>query len=267
MFVDIRTSSDLVGKSEEIATLYHDTFERQLDLAEWRWFYVDNPAGPAYASLFYENDRLLGHYAVVPSLLCESGQQVVGYRSMTTMVHPDGRGRGLFIELANRTFAMLAEDGVPLVYGFPNGNSAHGFAKYLGWSMRSPDRIVDFSGAELLKQESLLESLTADAELRWDAKDVAQAKWRVSRPRVVFETAPGLVTKLHEGRRNILHIDMEGLSSIDPLAMYRVMVPFDHEPKAMESRKVMDYQFGHRFFDRRKTHTMIKHELIMSDVF
>src|SRR5664280_921407 len=161
MYVDIRTKSDLRDKSGEIATLFRYSFDRDLDFDDWRWFYVDNPAGPAYVSLFYEHDHLLGHYAVVPSLLSHRGQQVIGYRSMTTMVHPDGRGRGLFTELANRTYAMLLQDGAPLVYGFPNGNSAHGFAKYLDWSLSPADRIVDFSGAELLKHKSLIAALTA----------------------------------------------------------------------------------------------------------
>jgi GNAT superfamily N-acetyltransferase len=267
MFLDIRKRNDLLAKREEIADLFRRSFERELDLDDWQWFYVENPAGPAYVSLFYEHDRLLGHYAVVPSLLSHRGQQVIGYRSMTTMVHPDGRGRGLFTELANRTYAMLLQDGAPLVYGFPNGNSAHGFAKYLDWSLSPADRIVDFSGVELLKEESLIAALTADADLCWDVENQAQAAWRVSQPRRVFKAVPGLVTKIHEGRHNLLHIDARGLAGIDPLATYRVLVPFEYEPDLMESRKVMNHQFGIRFFDETMAKTGIKRELIMSDVF
>jgi len=266
MFVDIRTRNGLVARCGEIAALFRESFDREFDLDDWRWFYLDNPVGPSYVSLFYEGDRLLGHYAVVPSLLNHNGQQVIGYRSMTTMVHPDGRGRGLFTQLAQRTYAMLVEDGALLVYGFPNKNSAHGFAKYLGWSLRPADRIVDFLGGELIKQESLIASLTTDSDLSWDVESRPQAEWRVDRPKTVFREAPGLVTKMHEGRHNILHVEMRGLSSIDPLATYRVLVPFDYEPDAMDSRKVMDYQFGARFFDDGKV-CEIKRELIMSDVF
>lgn len=267
MFIDIRSTSDLIDRREEIAILFRSSFDRELDLDEWRWFYVDNPAGPARVSLFYENNRLLGHYAVAPSMLSLGGQSVIGYRSMTSMVHPDGRGRGLFTQLAKRTYVMLIDDGAPLVYGFPNQNSAHGFAKNLDWSLSPADRVVDFSGIQLLKQKTLLNLLAAGSELCWDTENSVQASWRSSRPGAVFTETPGLVTKLYEGIHNILHIESKGFASIDPLAKYRVLVPHDHRPDFMETRKVMDYQFGARFFDRSMAQITIKRELIMSDVF
>jgi GNAT acetyltransferase-like protein len=65
--------------------------------------------------------------------LCVAGRAVPAALSMTTMTHPDYRGRGLFPQLGQRLYARLVEAGVTLVYGFPNASSHRGFVGQLGW--------------------------------------------------------------------------------------------------------------------------------------
>lgn len=267
MYLDIRTKDELVAREDEISKLFQASFGRELSAEEWRWFYVDNPVGPAYVSLFYEGGQLLGHYAVVPTLLRMRGQSFIAYRSMTTMVHPDGRGRGLFTELANRVYKMLQDDKASMVYGFPNGNSAPGFAKYLGWLLLTTDRVVDFRGAELLADPCLCQALTAPADIEWDIQDAEQAAWRFCKPNTTTASLPGLVTKPYEGTLNVLHLGKDGLSNIQPEAIYRVLVPADFKPEAMQARALFDYQFGYRVFDPRFEGASFRRELVMSDVF
>jgi GNAT superfamily N-acetyltransferase len=58
---------------------------------------------------------------------------VVATLSLDTMVHPDFRGQGMFTKLAEDLYGRIANDGMPIVYGFPNAQSHGGFVKYLKW--------------------------------------------------------------------------------------------------------------------------------------
>ena len=49
------------------------------------------------------------------------------------MTHPDYRGLGLFVTLAEKTYNAMAEAGSALVWGFPNANSHRGFVRDLQW--------------------------------------------------------------------------------------------------------------------------------------
>lgn len=271
MYIDIKTQTELLAKKEEIYLLFEASFGQKLEEADWHWFYINNPSGPAYVSLFYDDDsgQLLGHYAVIPTKFTYMGESFIAYRSMTTMVHPEGRGRGLFTEMANRVYDLLEQDKAALVYGFPNANSAPGFAKHLGWNLMKHDRIVDFRGNEILNDTALVQVLTqaGDNRITWDTNDIAQSKWRIENPNAKMHVSPGLVTKDYDGLINVLHISSAGLSHINPAAMYRVLVPagFNHDHIAQCGG--FEYQFGYRVFDPRFINAIFRRELIMSDVF
>lgn len=61
-----------------------------------------------------------------------------GAQSLDTLTAEAYRGRGLFQELAEGLYEQLGEAGLSLVYGFPNGNSVHGFESRLGWTILDP---------------------------------------------------------------------------------------------------------------------------------
>lgn len=267
MYVDITTKDELLSYEPEIHDLFLASFGKSISSDDWRWLYIDNPTGPAHVSLFYDNNQLLGHYAVVPTLLTFKGETFLAYRSMTTMVHPEGRGRGLFLDLANRVYAALQDKNVSLVYGFPNKNVADARSKYLKWTLTDPDRIVDLSGSEILSDTELCDVLTARADIEWDSDEVKQAAWRVAKPTTEFICKPGLVAKIYEGKINILHINKEGLDFIDPNSNYRLLLPSGFKPEIMQDRAAFTYQFGCRIFDSKFENSKIRTELIMSDVF
>lgn len=267
MYVDIKDKKALFEKEGEIAQLFLDSFGKPLSSDEWRWFYIDNPVGDPYVSLFYENGKLLGHYAVLPTLLSFRGKSFVAYRSMTTMVHPDGRGKGLFTELAKRVYSMLEADGASMVYGFPNANSAPGFIRNLGWTLLTPDRVFDFSGSEILENQDLQKALLETADVEWDSIDEAQANWRFSMPGAVVERKPGLVVKEYQGVWNILHVDPNGLNSIERCQRYRVLLSDGYSESLLNKSPLFEYQFGFRLFDSAYQGANFRREFVMSDVF
>jgi hypothetical protein len=72
-------------------------------------------------------------YGVLPVKMTLHGKSVTAAQSANTMTHPLHQGKGLFTQLAKRTYEEAARAGIPVVFGFPNKNSYPGFKKKLDW--------------------------------------------------------------------------------------------------------------------------------------
>ena len=83
-------------------------------------------------------NKTAGIYAIAPVYFKINNEVVVGSQSLDTITDVNYRGQGLFIKLANSVYEKAAKDDLKLVYGFPNGNSIHGFSKKLGWEVLDP---------------------------------------------------------------------------------------------------------------------------------
>lgn len=73
-------------------------------------------------------------YGVYPCMIEYQGKKYLVAQSGDTMTHSKHVGKGLFTQLAQKTYEYCKENGFHLVYGFPNENSFPGFIKRLGWS-------------------------------------------------------------------------------------------------------------------------------------
>lgn len=106
-----------------------------------RWQYLESPMRRLFVDLALDpeaGERIAGIYAVFPVAFRIAGRVVSGAQSLDTLTDAGYRGRGLFVELAQSVYGRLRDDGFALVYGFPNGNSAHGFFKHLEWVSMNP---------------------------------------------------------------------------------------------------------------------------------
>lgn len=81
---------------------------------------------------------LTGIYAVFQNRFMSNGKVVTGSQSLDTLVAPEGRGKGLFNKLASQVYKEAEDRNIAFVYGFPNGNSAHGFFNKLEWINLDP---------------------------------------------------------------------------------------------------------------------------------
>lgn len=122
------------GDEARIIELFQRSFGRALPPAFWEWRFRDNPAGPELIELAWDGDVLAAHYAVCPVIVDVGGEPRRTALSMTTMTHPDYRGRGIFTTLAERLYARMGASGHAMVWGFPNTLSHRGFVRDLGWS-------------------------------------------------------------------------------------------------------------------------------------
>jgi hypothetical protein len=123
------------GDQNEIKKLYEFVFDTPMPLDLWNWRYLENPTGKVAILLAIsgEDGTLAGQYALCPMPMTMGAEDIVGALSLDTMVHPNFQGQRMFTILAEDLYQRIADDGVPVVYGFPNGQSHPGFEKYLKW--------------------------------------------------------------------------------------------------------------------------------------
>jgi GNAT superfamily N-acetyltransferase len=102
------------------------------------WLYRSNPDGQVVGFDARDGDRLAAHYVCIPARAQVGGQEVSVLLSLNTATHPDYQGRGLFTELAERTYAAGAALGYDCVYGVANAQSTPGFIRKLKFQLVGP---------------------------------------------------------------------------------------------------------------------------------
>lgn len=77
-------------------------------------------------------------YATMPVPIQICGSKVPACQSLDTLTDTDHRGKGLFVNVAKKVYEKAKSKNFAFVYGFPNGNSVHGFTKKLNWKLLDP---------------------------------------------------------------------------------------------------------------------------------
>ncbi|MBL0314575.1 MAG: GNAT family N-acetyltransferase [Flavobacteriales bacterium] len=132
------------GDEKQILELFHISFGKPLSDAYWQWRFANQPEGKMMIMLMWDNERLVGHYAVSPVRMLIGGAEVLTSLSMTTMTHPEYSGRGIFTDLAESLYSeQKTKNQLAAVWGFPNHNSHYGFIKNVQW--RNLEQIPTFS--------------------------------------------------------------------------------------------------------------------------
>jgi hypothetical protein len=84
----------------------------------------------------YNAERIpIGYYGVIPCFMKLANRTILAAQSADTMTHPQHRFKGLFVELSNLTFQLCRDNGIKLLFGFPNQNSLPGALNKLGWQI------------------------------------------------------------------------------------------------------------------------------------
>lgn len=102
------------------------------------WLYRANPDGQVVGFDARDGDRLAAHYVCIPARAQVGGEDVQVLLSLNTATHPDYQGKGLFTQLAERTYAAGADLGYDCVYGVANANSTPGFIRKLQFHLVGP---------------------------------------------------------------------------------------------------------------------------------
>lgn len=80
-----------------------------------------------------ESNEPAAFYGVYSYPVVLNTQTIMAAQSGDTMTHKNHTGKGLFIELAKRTYELARNSGIGFIFGFPNEHSYPGFVKKLNW--------------------------------------------------------------------------------------------------------------------------------------
>lgn len=89
-----------------------------------------------YIAYHKESNQPAAFYGVYAHPYVCNEKKYFVVQSGDTMTHKKHTGKGLFTLLAKLTYKLSQENGVSMVYGFPNDNSYPGFTKKLLWTHR-----------------------------------------------------------------------------------------------------------------------------------
>jgi GNAT superfamily N-acetyltransferase len=179
MGVDFRPYAD--GEEQKILSLFRHVFGWDLSLDFWRWRQLENPAGGPWTEMGWDGERLVGHYAASAAKLCVNGEPVSACLSMSTMVHQDYRGQGIFERSAESIYARLKDSGVKAVFGFPNNKVHRPRIQKVGWQdiYEIPTLVHDIADAQRWRPTTALTVQEFDARFDrfWDRVKCRHAIW------------------------------------------------------------------------------------------
>ena len=139
------------------------------------WQYAQNPSGKIVGFNAMAGDTIAGHYVTQPLVANFNGNLTKGLLSLNTATHNDHRGKGLFTQLAEKSYEAAAAEGYEFVIGVANQNSVHGFLNKLG-----------FASLGLLKAKiglgkvpEIITGSKVDYERAWNAETL---NWRLANP-------------------------------------------------------------------------------------
>ena len=118
---------------QDLAGLYREVYGRAIPVDYFIKKYDTSFTGIENMGFIARKDnRPVAYYGVIPCYLKNGNERILAAQSVDTMTHPHHRRKNLFIQLARLTFELCRENGVRIIFGFPNQNSIAGFQK-LGW--------------------------------------------------------------------------------------------------------------------------------------
>lgn len=238
----VSSKTDLVRHESAIESLFLSCFGDKLSLELWRWAYLDNPNGEPVATLCYDGDTLVGHYAAIPLSLTAAPEPVKAYLSMTTMVAATHRQHGLFVKLAQETYQLAHTRGIDCVIGFPNAMSTPGFRKRLEWDLPDSDFVATVTKPRLLELVAAT-AIVTPSQHRVNFADEANRRWRLSKPGANYQWDDGLAYKSFDGGVDLMAFEStDQLARLPDDAKVNVLVPAG--ATAFEAHKAFDYQFG-----------------------
>lgn len=256
----------LADYQRQILDLFEECFKKTLTEKLWQWAFLENPCGEPIASLcFNENNKLIGHYAVIPLVLRNEKNAISVSLSMTTMVSLAYRKYGVFVEQANRVYEEAREQGIKLIIGFPNANSAPGFKKRLGWVINESTYITCVDKKQLINNVDFKNRLENQDAFDLDIHNKKLRQWRLSKPGAVYIDRGEVILKKFGQAYDLVYA---GKGFSDQLAEgERYNILMDGTARDFKDGFLFDYQFGYKCISDSIADPLFKINMLMSDVF
>lgn len=154
------------GHLRHIKTLFEECFNRGIDQSFINRKFDTIGFGASYVGFmaFDSEETPAAYYGVFPVRMLVNGKQVLAAQSGDTMTSPKHQRKGLFTKLAGMTYDLCKEEGIAIVFGFPNHNSFPGFERKLNWKFwgdifEARQKFVAFPVAAFVKKYNFLPRL------------------------------------------------------------------------------------------------------------
>jgi Acetyltransferase (GNAT) domain len=107
---------------------YYPQGHQALTESYLRWFYIDNPAGPAKLIVASEGDFWIGLIVLIPVMLECAGCPQKACFAVNVLTHPEHRGKNLFVKMIRHTRDLLFHENTWLL-GHPNASAVPGWKR------------------------------------------------------------------------------------------------------------------------------------------
>ncbi|MBI2644481.1 MAG: GNAT family N-acetyltransferase [Candidatus Wildermuthbacteria bacterium] len=107
------------GDEKGIVQLGHLLFPNfYFPFTQWQWrHYFDKKRIVVAVD---ESNTIVGHWAYLRRSLVSQGKRFAAGISLSAMVHPSWQGKGVFSQIGKMLFKIARNEGVKLLFGFPN---------------------------------------------------------------------------------------------------------------------------------------------------
>lgn len=256
----INDKKELLEYKDKIFELFFKCFNRNMDQELWQWAYIENPNENPIVSLYFDEDKLIGHYAFIPVSLIYKKKTLKAVLSMTTMIDYSYRKYGIFQSQAQDVNEKAIELGYKLVYGFPNKQAAPGLKKRLGWILEEDLYVAKFTYDELQQ----INKNTYQNAISFNTQDRLNMEWRLNKPNQKYIRKNNNILKKFDNNFDIVFNGFD-FSNLENDKEYNLLI--DYELDKHIDKKQFDYIFGYKFFDTSLEDIEFKKDLLMSDVF
>ena len=138
---------------EQVAALFTAVFNRPFPAATWDQWYFENPGGPPIVAVGFDQDRVVAHHALVrQTLQSPAGELLRCVLSISTMVHPEYRKLGAFVQLVEAVHIRAEQARIPFILAFPNSTSAPFFHKLCGYTPIRETELMNWKPVPAVKE-------------------------------------------------------------------------------------------------------------------
>ena len=122
---------------KKLSKLFKRVFKKDFSYHFLNWFYNKNPNGPALTFNACYEDKIVGHYSLIPIKIKLKDEEHDAALSVFTAIDKDHRGLYLFNNLAKKTFELAKSKGIKYIIGVSNQMSTKLFVRYFKFKLIS----------------------------------------------------------------------------------------------------------------------------------
>lgn len=169
------------GDEAGIIELCKNVFNEDIHESYWKWLFISNPSGNSIIEIAESKERIVGHCAVIPTVVIVSGHRVAAAQSVWLAVHSDYRDLETFKTLCNRIYKRLEDMQITFIYAFLREKILHLQKRILGWvkgnHITTLERLPGIVPSEIDKTFDIVEITVFDKRFQGLLNTINSSGW------------------------------------------------------------------------------------------